>query len=399
MPSFSFVDNDILIDGVSSSKVAGTLRAAGLAESRIGEILGFWYVGATGRTRPAPFDFRTDVQESDPACEVTYARTFEHVDWVDGEDRVQATATPEELGFNARFHSIENEFDEISRQFRTLGACAQELRSDLVGVVRELESKLTALQNDIVELRQEADRDRTPRSPGFLGTVRVGDRDAFITEFAGGYKLVEFAGQTLGGTTQPPVLDPGVGVVFDPGLAQPDDLVRILEGVEDAVTIPAIRELVERPQGATIAEVRAHAGGLTLPSGETMASVLAAMPADTTLMGVAGAVDTITANLVSALPEETVKAATETVITDGALRTGTVDELRGADAAAALGVDAVTVGALAGAGVDTTVAGLAGATTEGLAGSIAGAGAAVRPDTQRAAIARARLASAIRGRV
>lgn len=136
-------------------------------------------------------------------------------------------------------------------------------------------------------------------------------------------------------------------------------------------------------------------GGLTLPSGETLASVLAAMPADTKLAGVAGTVDAITANLVGSLPKETVTATTETVITDDALRTGTVDELRGADATA-LGADAVTIGALSGAGIDTTVGGLAGATTAELAGSVAGAGATVRTDALRTVVARARLASAIR---
>lgn len=397
MATFSFVDNDILIDGISSTKVAGTLKAAGLTETKIGEILGFWYVGATGKTRPAPFDFVTDVQPSDPTCDVTYARTFAHVDWVDGEDRVQAAATPEELGFNARFHAIENEFDAIAGQFQRLGACAKELRADLVGVVREIESKLTALQNDIFELRKEAVPDKPVGGGlGILGSVKVGDKSAFITNFDNDFKLVEFAGATLAQTERPKVLDLGSGVVFDPKRVRPDELVEIVAGVEEAMSVPGIRTLLDRPDGTTVAEVRAHAGGLVMPSGETLASVLAAMPADTPLVGVAGATDTIAAHLAGTLPADVRTATVEEVITEDRLRRGRITAFRTADATG-VGIDARTIGLLREAGVDTTIAGLAGATTAGLAGTVAAHGAAVSTADLRTAVARARLANAVRG--
>lgn len=396
MASFSFVDNDVLINGISSAKVAATLKTAGITEAKIGEILGYWYVGATGKTQPPPFDFATDVQAHDPNCDVTYQRSFEHVDWVDGEDRVQATATPEELGFNARFHAIENEFDAIAGQFRNLGACAHELRADLVGIVREIESKITALQNDIFELRQGT----TPAKPGFsapgiLGTIKVGDKSAFITNYDNDFKLVEFIAPTLA-ETGPPVPGPGPGPVYDPARVRPGDLVEIVAGVEDAVSAPAIRTLLERPDGATVADVRAHAGGLTLPSGETLASVIASMPADTRLTGVAGAVNAITAHVVSTLPAGTVTAVRDEVITDSRLRTGRISTFRNADATG-VGIAPAVTGALSGAGVDVTIGGLAGATTADLAGTVAASGLAVSTADLRTGIARARLASAVRG--
>ncbi len=42
---------------------------------------------------------------------ITYNRTFSHVDWIDNEDIVQAGG---EKGMNARFHAIEDEFDNVS---------------------------------------------------------------------------------------------------------------------------------------------------------------------------------------------------------------------------------------------------------------------------------------------
>jgi hypothetical protein len=397
MATFDFVDNDILIDGISSATVARTLQEAGIAKTKIGEILGFWYVGATGKTQPPPFGFETDVQTHDPNCEITYERTFTHVDWVDGEDRVQASATPEELGFNARFHAIENEFDAIADQFRRLGHCALELRADLVGVVREIESKLTALQNDIFDLRKDA----LPEKPlgsglGILGAVKVGEKDAFITSFDNDFKLVEFAGSTLAETRRVDALEIGRGVVYDARTVRPGELVEIVAGLEDAMSVPAIRSLLERPDGATVAEVRAHAGGLTLPNGVTLASVMATMPADTTLTGVVGAVDTITAHLVSTLPTETLTTARDQVIIEPRLRTERLTSFRSATATG-VGVDATTVETLAGAGVDTTIGALARTTTAELARAVAASGVEVRTGSLRTAVARARVASAIRG--
>src|SRR5439155_12411403 len=42
---------------------------------------------------------------------ITYNRTFTHADWIDNEDVVQAGG---EKGFNAKFHALETEFDNIS---------------------------------------------------------------------------------------------------------------------------------------------------------------------------------------------------------------------------------------------------------------------------------------------
>jgi hypothetical protein len=41
---------------------------------------------------------------------ITYDRTFQHDDWIDNEDVVQAGG---EKGFNKKFHDIEAEFDKL----------------------------------------------------------------------------------------------------------------------------------------------------------------------------------------------------------------------------------------------------------------------------------------------
>jgi hypothetical protein len=44
-------------------------------------------------------------------ADISYKRSFRHVDWIDNEDVVQAGT---ENGFNARFHALEAEFDQLS---------------------------------------------------------------------------------------------------------------------------------------------------------------------------------------------------------------------------------------------------------------------------------------------
>jgi hypothetical protein len=52
-------------------------------------------------------------------ADITYGRTFQHDDWIDNEDVVQAGG---EKGFNKKFHDIEAEFDKIGAVVGTVNA-------------------------------------------------------------------------------------------------------------------------------------------------------------------------------------------------------------------------------------------------------------------------------------
>jgi hypothetical protein len=395
----TFLDKDILVNGVSTQMVAGTLKASGLAEHNIGEILGYWMVGATGNSRPQPFDFSTDVQTTDPAMDITYTRGFVHTDWVDGEDRVQASSTPEELGFNARFHAIENEFDAIRAQFVQLSDGGKELRSDLVGVVRELESKITALQDDLFDLRAQVNAADTPtkRRPfddmGILGTVQLGDKSAYIAQTGNDFQLIEFAGSTLAQTLKVPPRLTNPIVLFDPQHARPDQVVNVVAGLEDLMGSPSVKEVVERP-GATIADLRSVVGGATLPTGESAASILASLPADQALSGVPGTVSMLTDHVVGQLSQATRDAVLTEAVVDPNAQGAAVGTL-GGESAEVVGLSAGMVGALQGAGVDTTVTGLSRMSSANLSATLSGAGLNLNDDLLRDAVARTRIIGAI----
>ncbi len=55
---------------------------------------------------------------------ITYNRAFQHVDWIDNEDVVQAGG---EKGFNTRFHAIEDEFDKLSSVFQQIKTALESL--------------------------------------------------------------------------------------------------------------------------------------------------------------------------------------------------------------------------------------------------------------------------------
>lgn len=57
--------------------------------------------------------------------EITYQRSFEHQDWRDGEDIVQAGG---ETGFNQKFHAIEDELDRIGDTFSTVSSEIQAIQ-------------------------------------------------------------------------------------------------------------------------------------------------------------------------------------------------------------------------------------------------------------------------------
>jgi hypothetical protein len=60
-------------------------------------------------------------------AEIVYSRTFQHVDWIDNEDVVQAGG---EKGFNQKFHALEAELDKLSA---VVGAI-----KDALGNIQEL---------------------------------------------------------------------------------------------------------------------------------------------------------------------------------------------------------------------------------------------------------------------
>jgi hypothetical protein len=380
--SIQIKDGDFILNGTSSTLVAKTLQGAGLSDAIVAEIVGGWFVGVTGEAQPVPFGFSTDVQTVDPNCAVTYSRDFAHVDWIDGESRVQAGMTPEELGINARFHALENEFDAIADQFATLGSCVVEIRSDLVGVVNELEAKITTLQNQIHALQQA----KPSEKPTILGTATVADKEVFVTQFQDQFKFVDFASSALGRSGDGLVRPTG----FTPETWQPDDFVTFADGLRRTFALPEVEELLAgRPVTVGALRTSPVTSTLTLPTGEALGALLATLPADATFESPAEVVASVLERTVSELPREKVGTVrTEIVTGEAAERTGSA--LLNSSVVS-LGFDETTAKSLSEAGFGT-VGRLAGADPRAVADALAKVGADPRAAGRfvaRAAVARA----------
>jgi hypothetical protein len=381
--------DEFILNGTSSKLVAKTLKGAGLDDSRVAEIIGGWFIGVTGAAQPSPFDFTTDVQTTDPNCAITYSPQFTHFDWIDGESRVQAGLTPEELGLNARFHALENEFGAIAQQFTQLGSCVAETRSDLVGVVGELEAKITALQNEIHALKQAKKADQKPT---ILGTTKVADKEVLITQFEDKFRFVDFGSQVVGGLAGGGAVGPRPDV-FDPIAWQPEEFVDFSDGLRKTFTSPEVQELWAAGTPVTVADLRAApaTATLVLPTGEALGSVLAGLSPETSFENVNQAVGIVLEHTVSELPDVNAGAVRTSVLTGEAVdRTGAA--LLNSSVVG-LGVDVAMAKVLSTAGL-RTVGDLATADPLVVASALAGAGA--DPTVAGSLVARAGVASALR---
>lgn len=88
------------------------------------------------------------VGTTDPSAIFDFVRSFHHTDWIDGESLVQAGKTPDEAGFNDRFHAIERDLD-------ALGANVQRA----IAAIVTLRAQVRLCLNEIVSVVNQKDKD------------------------------------------------------------------------------------------------------------------------------------------------------------------------------------------------------------------------------------------------
>jgi len=108
------------------------------------------------------FGYRTALAPTDAGCVSSFARTFQHQDWVDGESVVQAGKTTGEDGFNDRFHKIEHDLDAIKADLSRAFACLAEIRKTAASCFTDILNELRKLEAQI-----------RPATSGSVGGVHV----------------------------------------------------------------------------------------------------------------------------------------------------------------------------------------------------------------------------------
>ncbi|HEX3931760.1 MAG TPA: hypothetical protein VHW64_13725 [Nocardioides sp.] len=176
---------------------------------------------------PRHFVFSHPLPTTDPApCAPTFARTFSHQDWIDGESVVQAGESADDKGFNWRFNALARDIDALHTDTANLFQCLSTLRGQLVQALQDVAAELNRLDTDVATNHGNNPGLNTPpfnvgleNAPQFLGVREldgskvtmwktaqnvmvlpgvdtVGLQDTVTQRLATGGLLVRFAGQS-----------------------------------------------------------------------------------------------------------------------------------------------------------------------------------------------------------
>jgi hypothetical protein len=91
----------------------------------------------------------------------TFTRTFEHRNWVDGQDLVQAGATPDELGINARLNALETDLDTIKSDLVQSHKLISDLRKALAVALGQIQGELNKKTDKAKEGKESKDGKET----------------------------------------------------------------------------------------------------------------------------------------------------------------------------------------------------------------------------------------------
>ncbi len=132
---------------LSADDVFTAVTKKGLTPSQASSFVGEWLLVNQGRARRV-FNYTQEFPATDADCKSSFARTFQHDDWIDGESAVQAGKTPEEQGFNERFHRIEADLDALGKDVALAFTCLAEMRRDLRNLLDEIRVEINRLNAD-----------------------------------------------------------------------------------------------------------------------------------------------------------------------------------------------------------------------------------------------------------
>jgi hypothetical protein len=259
---------NLLLKGMKVEDVFTEITKAGVTESDAAALVGSWLFENVGRARRT-FNYGKAFAAEEADCAPTFARSFQHSDWIDGESVVQAEETVGEAGFNVRFHNIETDFDALSADVAKLFTCLADMRRDLSVLLDEIRAELNRLNADVHA------GTRPGRRPPFEGEVEVEppfrfdyvDTMKFLDQYVQVFKTDK--GMMMVPAIEQIKVNPGA----DPRIMRAAKLGRFME--ED----PRVRERF--PQEVTKAEFLKTFGRRELDDGQLVRDVVRILPDDT----------------------------------------------------------------------------------------------------------------------
>lgn len=230
---------------------------------------------------PRHFVFSNPLPTTDPApCAPTFARTFSHQDWIDGESVVQAGESADDKGFNWRFNALAQDIDALHTDTANLFQCLSSLRAQLVQALQDVAAELNRLDTDVAT-------NHGPNSGGSSLPFNVGVENA--PQFLGVREL-DGSKVTMWKTAQNVMVLPGVDTVglqdtVTQRLATGGLLVRFAGQSQDFTQALA--------SGTSVKDLIATYGQQDLGDGRNVANALALLPDDATYQDLATLSDAV----------------------------------------------------------------------------------------------------------
>jgi hypothetical protein len=143
-------DTRLISDDLSFAKAFEILEQSNLTQVEINSLVWGLLGEALGKSKRV-FNYTKTFEPSAPACEVGFARSFVHTDWIDGESVVQAEHNSIEEGFNSRFHKIEDDLDALSTDSAKALRCIGDMRAELAALLTEIRTEINRINADVHE--------------------------------------------------------------------------------------------------------------------------------------------------------------------------------------------------------------------------------------------------------
>jgi hypothetical protein len=163
---------------VSGHKIDELIEKIEIASSKreAWEAVGNYLIDSRFGVGRRAFDYQTPFPKAEPGCAPKFSRLFQHSDWRDGQDLVQAEQSAGEDGFNFRFHQIEKDLDNLRDDVRTLFECVANMRAALFDRFGELKTEIGVINTHIEECCGRTQP----------GTFEIDVNEIFKPRFAGG---------------------------------------------------------------------------------------------------------------------------------------------------------------------------------------------------------------------
>lgn len=256
----------------SITDLATVLKDSALSDVTKTSIVSDYLLAKVGAL-PRRFDYRKPVT-ADPDGAPTFVRKFQHVDWVDGESRVQAGETLNERGFNRRFNDIAADLDALHGDDQRLWASHVALVSELIGVLGELRAEINRLTAEI----QGQGRQPKAAEVGPLVQFEIPKSNKQFVQIGGKpYWLYSDAGRSIAVEASDLKVAGGPSVSGLVGDPRASDAVRVAKHI---IERKPLEEFI-RTENPTRDALVARFGTERMADGSQLSDALARLPAET----------------------------------------------------------------------------------------------------------------------